>query len=55
MVQLAQLISVCNAWRRVGNPVATMVPSREDMNSAMDTMAKISHGERALSSIAIVA
>ena len=55
MVQLAQLIWVCNAWRKVGKPVATMVPSSEDMNSAMDTMAKISHGERAPSSAVPVA
>jgi hypothetical protein len=32
-----------------------MVPSSEDMNSAMDTMAKISHGERAPSSAVPVA
>jgi hypothetical protein len=39
----------------VGKPVATMVPSSEDINSAMDTMAKISHGERAPPSAALVA
>ena len=47
MVQLAQLMPACRAWRRVGKPVATMVPSRDDMNKAMETMAKISHGARA--------
>ena len=44
MAQLAQLMLVPRALRSVGNPVATMVPSREDMNRAIETMAKSSQG-----------
>ena len=49
MVQAVQLMPACRAWRKVGRPVATMVPSREDINRAIETMAKISQGDVAAS------
>ena len=41
MVQAVQLIPACKALRRVGRPVATIVPSSDDINRAIETMAKI--------------
>jgi hypothetical protein len=52
MVQLAQLILACRAWRSVGRPVATMVPSRDDMNRAIEQIPKISHGAALLAGAA---
>src|ERR1700728_3776676 len=45
IVQLAQLILACRAWRKVGRPVDTMVLSSDDMNNAIDTIPKITHRE----------
>src|SRR5208282_6883367 len=44
MVQAVQLSPACSARRKVGRPVATIVPSREDMKRAIDTIAKTSQG-----------
>ena len=44
MVQAVQLSPVCRSRRRIGRPVATMVPSREDMKRAIDTIANTSQG-----------
>jgi hypothetical protein len=45
MVQAVQLSPVCRSRRKVGRPVATMVPSREDMKRAIETIPKMSQGE----------
>src|SRR5579863_1648990 len=44
MVQAVQLSPACSARRKVGRPVATIVPSREDMKRAIDTIANTSQG-----------
>src|ERR1700722_6131633 len=46
MVQAVQLSPVCRSRRKIGRPVATMVPSSEDMNSAIETIPKTSQGLR---------
>ena len=46
MVQAVQLSPAWRAWRKVGRPVATMVPSSEDMKRAIETIAKTSQGDR---------
>src|SRR5579863_7530361 len=44
MVQAVQLSPACSARRKVGRPVATMVPSRDDMKRAIETIANSSQG-----------